>query len=318
MTGARCFSFTAFQDRRYRRSFSSAGLKSVTTDLGDGTVMHCWMPKRITASKPLAVLIHGIGANAMWQWNDFVSNLTCRFNVFVPDLVFFGDSYTTGPERSESFQARSVMAMLEAHGVQSRVNIVGLSYGGFVAYSMAAQFPESVDRLVLCCAGVCLEEKDMYEGMFKVRSVEEAASLLLPETPEKIRELVKLTFVKPIKVLPSCFLNDFIDVMCTEYRQERKELIQALHKDRKMSNLPKISKPTLIIWGEQDQIFPLELAHRLKRHIGEKAQLVVLKNAGHAINVEKPKEMYKNIKSFLIDPLTPSKQENHSNDHKVD
>ncbi|XP_057738903.1 uncharacterized protein LOC130955920 [Arachis stenosperma] len=320
MTGARCFSFTAFQDRCFRRSFSAAGLKSATTDLGDGgTVMHCWVPKSMAASKPFLVLIHGIGANAMWQWNDFVSSLTSRFNVFVPDLVFFGDSYTTKPERSESFQARCVMAMLEAHGVHSRVNIVGLSYGGFVAYSMAAQFPESVDRLVLCCAGVCLEEKDMDEGMFKVRTVDEAVNLLLPQTPEKIRELVKLTFVKPIKVLPSCFLNDFIDVMCTECRQERKELIQALHKDRNMSNLPKISKPTQIIWGEQDQIFPLELAHRLKRHIGEKANLVVLKNAGHAINVEKPKEMYKNIKSFLIDPLTPpSNQENHSNGHKVD
>ena len=103
------------------------------------------------------------------------------------------------------------MAVMEAHGV-SRMNVVGLSYGGFVAYSMAAQFPESVERLVLCCAGVCLEDKDMEEGMFKVRSVEEAVSILLPQTPEKVRELVKLTFVKPVKFLPTCFLNDFIDV----------------------------------------------------------------------------------------------------------
>ena len=53
----------------------------------------------------------------------------------------------------------------------------------------------------------------------------------------------------------------------------------------------------------------------LCRHVGEKAQLVVIKNAGHAVNVEKPKELYKNLKSFLIDPLTPSKQENHINGH---
>lgn len=53
------------------------------------------------------------------------------------------------------------------------------------------------------------------------------------------------------------------------------------------------------------------------RHVGEKAQLVVIKNAGHAINVEKPNELYQNLKSFLIDPLTPSKQEKHNNGHKV-
>lgn len=35
------------------------------------------------------------------------------------------------------------------------------------------------------------------------------------------------------------------------------------------------------------------------RHIGENAELVVVKEAGHAINAEKPKEMYKHIKAFL-------------------
>ncbi|TKY47666.1 Monoacylglycerol lipase ABHD6 [Spatholobus suberectus] len=314
--GSRCLSFTAWRDRYFRYSFSRAGLKSTTTDLGDGTVMHCWAPKAHDHSTPSLLLLHGIGANAMWQWNRFVSSLTRHFNVYVPDLLFFGDSRTTRPERSEGFQAQCVMALLEAHGVR-RTSVVGLSYGGFVAYGMAAMFPESVEKVVLCCAGVCLEDRDMDEGMFRVKSADEAVSVLLPQTPQKVRQLLQLTFVKPIKFVPTCFLKDFIQVMCTEYRQERKELIQALHKDRKLSNLPKITQPTQIIWGERDLVFPLELAHRLKRHVGEKAQLVVIKNAGHAINVEKPNELYKNLKSFLIDPLTPSKQQNNSNGHKV-
>lgn len=109
-------------------------------------------------------------------------------------------------------------------------------------------------------------------------------------------------------------------VMCTEFRQEKKELIETLYKDRKLSNLPKITQPTLIIWGEQDQVFPLELelAHRLKRHLGENAQLVVVKNAGDAINMEKPKELSKIFKSFLIDSTTLPMQENLSNGRKLD
>lgn len=208
---AGCFSFTASRDRCYRLSFSNAGLKSTTTDIGDGTIMHCWLPKTHKNSKPSLLLLHGMGANAMWQWNDFVSPLTRRFNVYVPDLLFFGESHTTRPDRSESFQAQCVAALMEAHGVNS-MNLVGISYGGFVGYSMAAQFPERVVKVVLCCAGVCLEEKDMEEGMFKVKSVGEAAGILLPETPEKMKQLVELTFVKPIKVMPTCFLTDFIDV----------------------------------------------------------------------------------------------------------
>ncbi|CAL0325121.1 unnamed protein product [Lupinus luteus] len=312
------FSFTAYRNWWLRHSFSNAGLKSTTTGLGETTTMHCWVPQTPNSSKPSLLLIHGIGANAMWQWNDFISPLMHRFNLYVPDLLFFGDSHTTRPERSESFQARCVMDMMTCHGVR-KMSIVGISYGGFVAYSMAAQFGEErVEKVVLCCAGVCLEEKDMDDGMFQVKSVDEAVSILLPQTPQKMRELVKLTFVKPAKFLPTCFLNDFIDVMCTEYHQERKELIEALHKDRKYSNLPKMTQSTLIIWGELDRVFPLALALRLKQHLGENAKLVVIKNAGHAINVEKPKELYKNLKSFLIDPTTPSKEENHSNSHKVD
>ncbi|OIW17890.1 hypothetical protein TanjilG_19859 [Lupinus angustifolius] len=313
---APCFSFTAYRNRHFRHSFSNAGLKSTTTDLGDTTILHCWVPHTPNPSKPSLLLIHGLGANAMWQWNEFISPLTHRFNLYVPDLLFFGESHTTRLERSECFQATCVMDMMTCHGVD-KMSVVGISYGGFVAYSMAAQFSERVEKVVLCCAGVCFEEKDMDEGMFQVKSVDEAISILLPQTPQKMRELVKLTFVKPIKIMPTCFLNDFIDVMCTEYHQERKELIEALHKDRKLSDLPKITQPTLIIWGEKDQVFPFALAVRLKEHLEENSKLAVIKNAGHAINVEKPKELYKNLKSFLIDPINQSKEENHRNSHKV-
>ncbi|KAJ8769661.1 hypothetical protein K2173_005264 [Erythroxylum novogranatense] len=304
---SRCFSFTATRDSCFRYSFSRAGLRSCTTDLGDGTIMHCWVPKTHDHSKLTLLLIHGFGANAMWQFNDLIPKFRNKFNIYVPDLLFFGDSFTSRPDRSETFQAQCVMGLMDAHGVE-KMDVMGLSYGGFVAYHMAAQHKERVGRVVLGCSGVSFEEKDMDEGLFRVKSVDEAVSILLPQTPEKVRELVRMTFYKHPPNMPSCFARDFIEAMCTEHRQERKELIQDLHKDRKLSNLPKITQPVLLIWGDHDQVFPLELAHRLKRHIGENAQLVIVKNAGHALNAEKPKELYKHMKSFLIDSLPPPKQ----------
>ncbi|THF96290.1 hypothetical protein TEA_018188 [Camellia sinensis var. sinensis] len=211
----KCISLTALQNQRYRHSFGKAGLKSVTTDLGDGTVMHFWIPKSHKPNKPTLLLIHGI--NAMWQWNPFISRFSSKFNVYVPGLLFFGDSYTTLPDRTEAFQARSIMRAMEAYGVARSMLVVGLSYGGFVGYSMAAQFPEAVERLVIGAAGVCMEEKDMEDGLFKVKSIDDAATILLPQTPDKMRELVQLTFYKPPKILPSCVLTDFIRVMCDAY-----------------------------------------------------------------------------------------------------
>lgn len=299
MSKSKCFSFTATRTRCLRSSFSSSGLRQISTDLGDGTVMHCWVPKTRKPTRPDIVLIHGFGANSLWQFSRTVPFLAPHFNVYVPDLVFFGDSVSTRPDRTESFQAECVMRVMEANSV-AKMAVVGLSYGGFVAYNMAARFPECVERVVICCAGVCLEEKDISEGLFPVADVEKAAAILLPQTAEKIRELMRYTFVKPPKGLPSCLLEDFIDELCCQYAEEKKELLHAVARGRKLSDLPNISQPTLIVWGDQDRIFPIELAGRLKRHLGDNAKLVVIKNTGHGFVHEKPKEFHTHLKAFLM------------------
>ncbi|XP_047946879.1 uncharacterized hydrolase YugF-like [Salvia hispanica] len=297
---ARSLSLTGSADFLYRSFFSYSGLRSTKTDLQEGTVMHCWVPKSHKASKPNLMLVHGFGANAMWQYGDLLHHLMPRYNVYVPDLLFFGESWTRRPDRSEDFQAQCLMRLMEAHGV-ARLSVVGISYGGFVSYSMAAQFPEMVEKVVVCCSGVCLEEKDLKEGFFEVADLEEVASILMPQTPQKLRELIKFAFAKPVKGVPSCFLSDYIHVFCTEFLDQKKELIHALTADRKLDRIPKIEQPTLIIWGEQDKIFPLELGFRLQRHIGDNARIKVIKNAGHALNIEKPREFAKHLKAFLIE-----------------
>ncbi|KAG6406778.1 hypothetical protein SASPL_134389 [Salvia splendens] len=291
---ARCLSLTGSADFLYKSFFSYSGLRSTKTDLQDGTVMHCWVPKSHKASKPSLLLVHGFGANAMWQYGDLLHHLMPRYNIYVPDLLFFGESWTQRPDRSEAFQARCLMRLMEAHGVR-RLSLVGISYGGFVSYSMAAQFPEAVEKVVLCCSGVCLEEKDLREGFFEVADLDEVAGILMPQTPEKLRELIKFAFANPVNGVPSCFLSDYIDVFCTEFITQKKELIRALTADRKLDKIPKIEQPTLILWGEQDKIFPLELGYRLQRHIGDNAKIEVIKNAGHALNIEKPREQAKEL-----------------------
>lgn len=91
---------------------------------------------------------------------------------------------------------------------------MGLSYGGFVGYSLAAQYREVVERVVICGAGVCMEEKDLREGLFAVSDLEEAARILVPQTPRRLKELMGYTFFRPLPfgLLPSCLLNDFIHV----------------------------------------------------------------------------------------------------------
>ncbi|CAN0877340.1 Uncharacterized protein Mb2734 [Linum grandiflorum] len=236
-------SLTETRNWCYKSSFSSSGLRSTVTDLNDGTVIHCWVPKSPDPTKPNLVLIHGFGANALWQWSHVVRHLAPHFNIYVPDLVFFGDSFSTRPDRTESFQAQCLMRALTVASV-SKVSIVGLSYGGFVGYSMAAQFKDAVERVVICSSGVFMEEKDLTSGIFRVSDLEEAADILVPRRPEKLRELVAYAFYRPppVWLLPAWLLNDFIQSMCGEYTEEKKELLRAIPRDRKISQIPKISQ----------------------------------------------------------------------------
>eukprot|EP01018_Ginkgo_biloba_P007864 Gb_08079 [translate_table: standard] len=293
-----CFSFTASRNQCFYISFASAGMKSKLVELGDGTTMHCWIPKK-PRNRPALLLIHGLGANAMWQWSSQIRPFLLYFDLYVPDLVFFGKSFTTRSERTELFQAQCVMKLMENLGV-TKFHVVGVSYGGFVAYSLAHLYPDTVQKVVLVCSGVCLEEKDMKEGLFKISDLTTAISILLPQTASNLKTLMKMSFWKPPKMVPSCFLKDFIQIMVKDRREERIELVNHLIMDKNASTLPVINQEALIIWGEHDQIFPLELGNRLKRHLGDRAEMVVFKNAGHAVHLEKKDEFNKLLKKFLL------------------
>lgn len=208
---------TLVRDRCYTRSFHSAGLRPAAVPLPDGAVVHLWLPPTAaTGAKPLhpVLLLHGFGATATWQWAPFLRPLLAAgLAPYVPDLIFFGASASPAADRSPAYQASCVAAaMAVLPSAPQRYAVVGVSYGGFVAYHLAHAFPAAVERLVLVAAGVCLEETDLAAGLFAVEDVAEAASLLLPQRPEDLRRLVGLTFCRPPRFMPSCFIRDYIRV----------------------------------------------------------------------------------------------------------
>ncbi|EPS60389.1 hypothetical protein M569_14412, partial [Genlisea aurea] len=293
---------TALRNWWLKASFYSLGLRSVVKDIGDGTVMNCWLPREPDPDLPNLFLIHGFGSNSLWQFHATVRLLIDRFNIYLPDLIFFGESTSARPDRSIAFQAESVKRLAELNSVDKMV-VLGLSYGGFVAYSLAAQFPECVERVVICCAGLCLKEGDLEKGLFPAADVDQTAALLLPQTADELRDLFCYIFVKPLRGLPSWLLQDFIREMLSSNAKQKKELIQAIFDNQRLTILPKISQPTLIVWGDQDRIFPVELAHRLKRHLGDNSELVMIKDAGHSFIHEKPAQFHDHLKAFLSNRL---------------
>ncbi|XP_076932725.1 uncharacterized protein LOC143598377 [Bidens hawaiensis] len=269
-------------------------------DVDELTTIHFWGPKPPAAGdnkrKPSLLLLHGFGPHGVWQWRQQVTFFAPYFDVYVPDLIFFGDSTTNSSERSEIFQA-SIGKLMENLGV-SKYLVVGTSYGGFVTYRMAEMWPERVERVVIASSGVNMKPKDNGE-LLKRAKVEKIEELMLPQTAAQLRTLMRLAASAHVYV-PDFFLNDVIDKLYCENRKEKMELLKglALGKHDPPIVSPLLQK-VLIVWGEEDNIFLLEKAKELKEMLGENASLEVMKKASHVPQIEQPKNFNKILYKFL-------------------
>lgn len=140
-----------------------------------------------------------------------VGPLADSFNVYIPDLLFFGKSCTKRRNRTEAFQAECVGAGLKRLGVE-RCSVYAISYGGYVGGRMAEIYPEMVEKMVIVSSGVGCSESLKKEQLNRVGI--DAMDVLLPETPSALRLLGELSVYKAIsfKWAPDFILHEFIDV----------------------------------------------------------------------------------------------------------
>ncbi|GAB4842634.1 hypothetical protein Ancab_012607 [Ancistrocladus abbreviatus] len=282
--------------------YHSCGLSPYSVDLDSNTTIHCWKSNHKRHNRPNLVLIHGCGANARWQFCLQVRYLSRMFNLYVPDLLFFGGSHTGSDDRSEKFQAKCLMEGLRKAGLggDEKCSLYAISYGGWVGYRMVEMYPEVVERVVILSSGVGSTVEQLWELVEKIGR--RAEDLLVPEVAEDLKMLVKTAVYKyNPEWIPNFFLKEFINVMDGGYKKERRELVQNLLARKASFDLPPLNQETLLIWGDQDNVFPLYLAYQLKRHLGPKARLEILKDTGHAANLDSPHDVNKLIKSFVLD-----------------
>ncbi|XP_034683652.1 2-hydroxy-6-oxononadienedioate/2-hydroxy-6-oxononatrienedioate hydrolase [Vitis riparia] len=294
---ASCLSPTSLYGGYLRRCFTASGLSSQTIDIDHQTSIHFWGPT--TAShKPVLLLIHGFGPVCLWQWRRQVQFFCADFDIYVPDLIFFGDSTTTSSDRTEVFQAVSIGKLLEKLGIE-RYAVMGTSYGGFVAYHMAYMWPERVEKVVIASSAVNLIRRDNEELLQRAK-LKEIEDLMLPRTAEQLRTLTSLAVFKRLPTIPNFLWNDIIDKLYSDNREEKKGLLKGLTLGREDTpNISPLQQEVLIIWGDHDQIFPLEKAIELKEVLGEKAKLEVMKKTAHMPQVEFPERFNAIVKNFL-------------------
>ncbi|KAG2243971.1 hypothetical protein Bca52824_094170 [Brassica carinata] len=247
----------------------SAGIVPYNREIEPGTSIHFWLPKK-TGDKPPC-------------YSFTVRSLSKKYSVYIPDLLFFGKSYTDKPDRSPEFQAECLVKSMRIQ--------IGFSYGGVVAFKIAELHGDMVKALVVSGSPPVMTDSNV--NRFGYSSI---SDVLLPKTVKGVEFLFSTAMHKRIW-LPSWPLKDYLKTMFTN-RKERVELLEALVISND-TTFPSFPQKIHLLWGENDQFFSPEFAKDLRLKLGEMTSMESINNGGHLVQLERPFVYNKLLNKFL-------------------
>jgi len=230
------------------------------------------------------LLVHGFGADkSTWLW--FARALTERYHVVAVDLPGFGASDRPHGSYDVGTQTERLAAFVDALGIR-RLHLAGHSMGGHIAALYAARYPAQVTSLALIAnAGVSAPRR----SAFFQRLEEQGDNLLLVASAPQFDELLDWLFVAPPQ-LPER-LHQYLAQRAVADSAHQREIFEHLQQ-RYLPlepELPRITAPTLLLWGDQDRILDVSSIETMKPLLKD-ASLVIIKDCGHAPILERPEE----------------------------
>ncbi len=196
------------------------------------------------SGEPL-LLLHGMtGTGPDWRHVFDLDALASRFRVITPDARGHGRSTNPGDDFSFARCGRDVIAILDAMGIE-RVRAVGVSLGAKTLLHVATLAPDRVDAMILVSAAPRFPEAT--RALFR----EAAAADHSPEEWERMRKahVHGDAQIAALWALPRRFADDATDMSFTRER------------------LAAIRARTLVVSGDRDPFYPVELALELYRGI---------------------------------------------------
>jgi 2-hydroxymuconate-semialdehyde hydrolase len=245
---------------------------------------------------PPVVLIHGSGpgVSAWANWRLNIDALAEQNTVFAPDVVGFG--FTDRPDGfgyGMDAWREHLVGFADALGLD-RFSLVGNSFGGALALSVATSAPDRVDRLVLMGAvGVGFE---ITEGLDRVwgyqpslAAMRDLLDIFAFDRTLVTDELAQLRYQASIR-------PGFQESFSAMFPAPRQRWVDAMTvPEDAVRALP---HETLVIHGREDRVIPLANALRLLELI-EHSQAHLFGRCGHWTQIEHTAEFNRLVGDFL-------------------
>lgn len=242
------------------------------------------------------VLLHGSGpgVTAWANWNKLFPLLKDNFRLLAPDMVGFG--FTERPQDvvySMNNWVRQTIDFFDALKIE-KANLVGNSFGGALALTMAIKYPQRVNKLVLMGSmGVTFP---LTYGLDRVwgytpseANMEELLEIFTYNHSFATKELVKTRY-------ESSMQPGFQESFSAMFPAPRQNGVEGMASNQHY--IRGIPHETLIVHGREDRVIPLETSLQLLQLI-ENAQLHVFGKCGHWTQIEHTEEFADLLRNFF-------------------
>lgn len=230
------------------------------------------------------ILLHGAMANAL-MWKDVVRALQPSHRTIAVDIIgHFGKSVPSKTSIKEEELVKWVDDILD-HFALDQVDVIGTSFGGWLALKYSIVSNKRLNRLVLIATAPASPKFSLSFMLKSIRmmvnptdkNVEESIEYMLSpgsKADEGIVKFMKEALIRgnPLMPRPSKFAKDDVST---------------------------IKQPVLVLTGEYDKLFEPEKVAKYSNQYFHDVRVIEIKDAGHFLFYEKPEEINQHITAFL-------------------
>ena len=241
------------------------------------------------SSKHTLVLIHGLGASSE-RWKYVIPLLDTNFHVVVPDLVGFGHSDKPLADYTLDYFSNFLERFLTSLGIQNP-SIMGSSLGGQIAAEYTSNHCESVEKLILVSPSGTMKQPtpalDAYimAALYPNEQNAKNAFEMMEGSGKSIPQEIIDNFVKRMK-LPNAKLAFMSTILGLK---NSKVITEKLHS---------ITVPTMIVWGSDDPVIPIQYASEFVESI-KNCIFFKMDGIGHTPYVQDPSSFTSRVLDFL-------------------
>jgi pimeloyl-ACP methyl ester carboxylesterase len=248
------------------------------------------------------VLLHGTGSS-LHTFEDWTIQLKQDYRIIRMDLPAYG---LTGPFPGRNYSIDNyvdfLLAFLKSAGVKKCV-LAGNSLGGNIAWSFTLKYPAMVDKLILIDASGYPVKTQSLPLAFRIAQTPIIKNVLTFITPRFIaKSSIENVYADKNKVTEALVDRYFELTLRAGNRRAFVDKFEMKKDSLAPNNIKSIQQKTLLLWGGQDLLIPVEVAEQFHNDLPNDT-LVIMPNVGHLPMEESPGQSLEAVVSFLKDPL---------------